>query len=44
MADPEAAVALLAEAREITDRRLAGIADQLQRETPGPLGDALAYA
>ena len=44
MADPEAAVALLAEAREITDRRLAGIADRLQRETPGPLGDALAYA
>ena len=44
MAEAGPAVALLAEAREITDRRLADVGARLRRETPGPLGEALAYA
>ena len=44
MADLERAVALLAEARDITDRRLAEVAARLERETPGRIGRALAYA
>ncbi len=44
MTDLERAVALLAEARDITDRRLAEVAARLERETPGRIGQALAYA
>lgn len=39
-----AALALLDEARTITDAELARCADRLQREVPGRLGEALAYA
>ena len=42
---PESGVAeLLAEARSVTERRLARWADRLGREVPPPLGAALAYA
>lgn len=44
MTEPAAAVGLLAEARGVTDRRLAEVAARLERETPGPLGRALGYA
>lgn len=44
MTDLARAVALLAEARDITDRRLAEVALRLERETPGRIGQALAYA
>lgn len=45
MAEPAAdAVALLAEARTLVDARLDRVAERMRRETPGVLGDALAYA
>ncbi len=44
MPDLAPAAELLAEAREVADEHLLAVADQLRAESPGPLGDALAYA
>ena len=46
MTDPDLArgEALLAEARTVTDQRLAVLAARLQQEHPGRLGEALGYA
>lgn len=40
----EAAAPLLAQARQLTEARLADIALRLEVESPGPVGEALAYA
>ena len=44
MPDLAPAAELLAEARDVADEHLLAVAERLRSESPGPLGEALAYA